>query len=192
MARKLDRLLVIDVEATCWDGPPPTGQEPEIIEIGICAVDIRTGERVDRQSILVQPEHSHVSPFCTKLTTLTQRQVNDGVSFERACTILQRKFKSRQRIWASYGDYDRCQFQKQCHERGIDYPFSGSHINVKSMLALVRALPYEIGLLKALDLLDLPVEGVHHRGVDDAWNTGLILSKLLLQRRVMLAEPLQE
>jgi hypothetical protein len=26
MARKLDYILVIDVEATCWQGEPPPGQ----------------------------------------------------------------------------------------------------------------------------------------------------------------------
>jgi len=26
MARKLDRMLVVDVEATCWEGDPPPGQ----------------------------------------------------------------------------------------------------------------------------------------------------------------------
>jgi len=32
----LDQVLVIDIEATCWEGPPPEGLESEIIEIGIC------------------------------------------------------------------------------------------------------------------------------------------------------------
>lgn len=29
-ARKLDRILVVDVEATCWEGDLPTGQTSEI------------------------------------------------------------------------------------------------------------------------------------------------------------------
>jgi inhibitor of KinA sporulation pathway (predicted exonuclease) len=36
MARRLDQILVVDVESTCWEGEPPDGQEPEIIEIGLC------------------------------------------------------------------------------------------------------------------------------------------------------------
>ena len=31
MARKLDRILVVDVEATCWEGDPPPGQISEIL-----------------------------------------------------------------------------------------------------------------------------------------------------------------
>ena len=37
MARKLDQILVVDVESNCWDGPPPDGQESEMIEIGVCS-----------------------------------------------------------------------------------------------------------------------------------------------------------
>src|SRR4051812_272830 len=41
-------LNVIDVEATCWDGQPPPGQVNEIIEIGLCVVDLDAHERVER------------------------------------------------------------------------------------------------------------------------------------------------
>jgi len=183
LAVLLDQLLVIDIEATCWDGQPPEGQEAEIIEIGVCTLDIPSGRRVSRQSILVQPERSEVSPFCTELTTLTQVQVERGVSFEHACQVLRRKYRAGDRVWASYGDYDRRQFEKQCRERDILYPFGPTHINIKNLLAVFHGLTHEVGMLDAMKLMRLPVEGTHHRGVDDAWNTGLILSKLILQRR---------
>jgi inhibitor of KinA sporulation pathway (predicted exonuclease) len=35
----------------------------------------------------------------------------------------------------------------------------------------------------APDHLGLPLEGTHHRGVDDAWNIAGILSPLLLRSR---------
>jgi inhibitor of KinA sporulation pathway (predicted exonuclease) len=183
LAGKLDKVIVIDLEATCWEGDPPEGQEAEIIEIGVCVLDIPTGQRIGRQSILVKPERSEVSPFCTELTTLTQSQVNGGVTFEHACRILRRKYRAGDRTWASYGDYDRRQFEKQCCERNILYPFGPTHINVKNLAALMHGLPREVGMLQAMSLLELPVEGTHHRGVDDAWNTGLILAKLIFLRR---------
>jgi inhibitor of KinA sporulation pathway (predicted exonuclease) len=183
LAGKLDKLIVIDIEATCWDGDPPKDQETEIIEIGVCVLDIPTGQRVARQSILVKPERSEVSPFCTELTTLTQTQVNSGVSFESACRILRRKYHAGDRTWASYGDYDRRQFEKQCRERNITYPFSPTHINVKNLVALFQGWRREIGMLQAMSLMELAVEGTPHRGVDDAWNTGLLLAKLIVQQR---------
>jgi inhibitor of KinA sporulation pathway (predicted exonuclease) len=183
LAGKLDKLIVIDIEATCWDGDPPKDQEAEIIEIGVCVLDIPTGQRVARQSILVKPERSEVSPFCTELTTLTQTQVNSGVSFEHACRILRRKYHAGDRTWASYGNYDRRQFEKQCRERDITYPFGPTHINVKNLVALFQGWRREIGMLQAMSLMELTVEGTHHRGVDDAWNTGLLLAKLIVQQR---------
>ncbi len=180
-------MLVIDVEATCWENSkPPKGQHPEIIEIGVCVLDISTGARVDRKSILVKPERSDVSPFCTELTSLTPAQLARGVSFEHACRVLQRQYRARARVWASYGDFDRRQFEKQCQERGIPYPFGPTHINVKSLLAIMRGLRREVGMKHAMELFNLPLEGRHHRAVDDAWNTALLLSHLILERRAVL------
>jgi len=85
MTKKLDQILVIDVESTCWEGNPPEGQESEIIEIGVCTLGVASGERVERESILVKPQRSTVSSFCTRLTTLTQAQVETGISFNEAC-----------------------------------------------------------------------------------------------------------
>ncbi|MEP0855392.1 3'-5' exonuclease [Trichocoleus sp. DQ-U1] len=184
MAKKLDQILVVDIESTCWQGNPPAGQENEIIEIGICPIDIATGERLEKESILVKPERSQVSQFCTNLTTLTQAQVNLGISFESACSILKKKYLSKDRVWASYGDYDRRQFEKQCQSRHISYPFGTRHINIKTLFGIIHAMPNEIGMDMALELLNLPLEGTHHRGGDDAWNIAGILSKLILQKRI--------
>jgi inhibitor of KinA sporulation pathway (predicted exonuclease) len=79
--------------------------------------------------------------------------------------------------------YDRRQFERQCQSRYVSYPFGSRHINVKSLLAIIHALPQEVGMAKALELLNLPLEGTHHRGGDDAWNIAGILSELLLQTR---------
>jgi len=183
MAGTLDQILVIDVEATCWDSDPPQGQENEIIEIGLCRLDVATGQRLDRVSILVRPERSTVSDYCTALTTLTQKEVEAGISLAEACRVLERKYQSKQRLWASYGDYDRRQFERDCTNRGVDYPFGPGHINVKSLFAVVHNLPHELRLDKAMDYLHFPLEGTHHRGSDDAWNIARILSYLLLKAR---------
>lgn len=183
MARKLDQIIVVDVEATCWEGAPPLGEENEIIEIGICNVDVASGERLGKESILVKPERSKVSEFCTQLTTLTQSQVDKGISFGEACAILKHNYLSHQRVWASYGDYDRRQFERQCQSRQISYPFGERHINIKTLVAIIYNLPREVGMAGALEIMQLPLEGTHHRGGDDAWNIAAILSELLLKRK---------
>lgn len=183
MAKKLDKILVVDVEATCWEGAPPPGQESEIIEIGLCLLEVASGQRSDTQSILVKPERSEVRPFCTQLTTLTQEEVDRGMTFKAACLLLQQKFASKNRVWASYGDYDRRQFQKQCEAFAVNYPFGPTHINVKNLFAIAHGLADEVGMAKALELRRRPLEGVHHRAGDDAWNIAGILSELLLKFR---------
>jgi inhibitor of KinA sporulation pathway (predicted exonuclease) len=181
--RLLDLLLVIDVEATCWEGELPPGQENEIIEIGICTLDIATGERREKRSLLVKPERSQVSPFCTQLTTLTQEQVDQGISFVEACALLRDEYLSRERVWASYGDYDRAQFERQCRTRQIEYPFGSRHINVKTLFALAYGLPREVGMARALEVAGIPLEGTHHRGDDDAWNIAALVNRWMLKVR---------
>jgi inhibitor of KinA sporulation pathway (predicted exonuclease) len=183
MAKKLDQILVIDLEATCWQGAPPPGQDNEIIEIGLCVLDVSTGQRLDNPSIIVQPVHSTVSEYCTALTTLTQEDVEAGIPLREACHLLEKEYGSQERLWASYGDYDRWQFQRECSAHGIDYPFADRHINVKSLFAVAHGLPRELPLDEAMAYMGFPLEGTHHRGGDDAWNIARILGTLLLDAR---------
>jgi len=175
----LDQILVIDIEATCWEGKIPKQQQNEIIEIGICVLDTRLAyKRISSDSILVKP-NSEVSEFCTRLTTLTQADVDKGVSLKEACAILQTKYHSKQCTWASYGAYDRKQFKKECRNKGIEYPFNKEHINVKQLFTETLHLKRRVGMAGALKILEFPLEGTHHRGIDDAWNIAKILAWLL-------------
>lgn len=184
MAKRLDHVIVIDIESTCWDGGfPPKGEANDIIEIGLTPLEVSTGRRLEKRSILVRPERSKVSPFCTSLTTLTQAQVDTGILFKDACKLLETEYLSQERLWASFGDYDRRQFEKQCRDQGVRYPFGPSHLNVKTLCAVARALPTEIGLPQALAFYGLKLEGTHHRGHDDAWNIAALLAELLKKMR---------
>jgi len=179
MARLLDKIVIVDVEATCWKGTIPEGQENEIIEIGICLLDVKTGGISENEGILIKPEFSKVSTFCTELTTLTQEQVNTGITFKEACKMLREKYKTNSRAWASYGAYDLNQFKRQCEARKIGYPFGPSHINVKTLFGLKNKLNHEVGMAGALEYMEIPLEGTHHRGVDDAMNIAKIVKTLL-------------
>ena len=164
---------VVDVEATCWRGSPPPGQVSEIIEIGLTVVDLVARERVAKHRILVRPAASEVSEFCTELTGLTQSEVDGGVSFADACARLVDEHEARERGWASWGDYDRKQFSRQCAATGVDYPFGARHTNAKAVFA---GDGRQVGMARALEIENLPLEGRHHRGDDDSWNiAGLVL-----------------
>lgn len=171
-------LNVVDVEATCWQGEPPAGQRSEIIEIGLTVVDPGAGERLAKHRILVRPEHSEVSAFCTELTGLTQADVDGGTDFAAACRILATEHHAGKRAWASWGDYDRKQFGRQCDAGQGEYPFGQRHLNAKTLFATAYALPRPVGMAKALRHAGLPLEGRHHRGDDDAWNIAALVLHL--------------
>ncbi|WP_026904659.1 3'-5' exonuclease [Pedobacter glucosidilyticus] len=180
MAKQLDKILIIDLEATCWEDKAPVGMESDIIEIGLCLLDVQSGEISDSRAILVIPERSELSEFCTSLTTITQQLLDEqAISFKEACNILKKEYQSQSRAWASFGAYDYKQFQRQCNSLGIGNPMGPSHINVKTLFALKRKLTHEQGMAGALALLEIPLEGTHHRGVDDAKNIAKILKWIL-------------
>jgi inhibitor of KinA sporulation pathway (predicted exonuclease) len=183
MAARLDKIVVIDVESTCWEGHPPPGEMSEIIEVGVCTLDLVTLQRGERRGILVQPQRSQVSAFCTRLTTLTQEAVNRGVMLAEAVRILIDEYASQERLFASWGDYDRNQFQRNCRAYDLHYPFGPTHLNVKTLFAISLGLTKEVGIDDALAKYGLPLEGTHHRGVDDAWNAAHALALLLKRLR---------
>ena len=182
MAKMLDKILVVDLEATCWEGDPSPGETSEIIEIGICTLDVHSGERSDKRGILVKPQHSSLSDYCMQLTTIHPEMLEHAPSFRQACRLLREKYLSDRRTWASYGNYDRLMMAEQCKEMEVPYPFGRSHINVKNLLALHFGLDQEVDLERGTALVDLPFEGTIHRGVDDAWNIAAVLSRVLLGR----------
>jgi len=181
MAKLLDRVLVIDVESTCWERQPPRGQISEIIEVGLCVVDVPLLERIERASIMVKPVRSEISPFCTELTGITPNMVRDAATLDVAVRTLHDRYRSADRLMASWGDYDRNQFRRNCATYDLTYPFGPTHLNVKTLFSASFGLPRELGIPEAFRHLGLTFEGQHHRGGDDAWNVGRILS-LLLQR----------
>ncbi|WP_028936945.1 3'-5' exonuclease [Pseudonocardia spinosispora] len=168
-------LNVVDLEATCWRGSPPEGQSSEIIEIGLTVVDLEARTRVSRHGIMVRPRTSTVSDFCTELTSLTQPDVDSGIDFAEACAALVDEHDSGTRPWASWGDYDRNQFRRQCKATGTSYPFGEHHTNAKKAFAAAFGLPKPTGMDGALEVAGLPLEGRHHRGEDDAWNIAALI-----------------
>jgi len=147
-------IIIIDLEATCWNGPVPQGQLNEIIEIGICTLNTETSEISKNKGILIKPERSKVSPFCTELTTITQELLDaEGVTFSEACKMLRTEL-------------------------------SQNHMNVKQLFFETKGLQKKVGMKGALDILNTPLEGTHHRGIDDAKNIAKILDWCNLQKGV--------
>ena len=172
--RRLDKLIVIDLEATC-DDPKPQWQG-EIIEVGVYLLDLQTLDITDKRGILVKPQNTPITPFCTSLTTLTPELVEqEGMSLFQAMVILDAHYKISQRTWASWGDYDRKQLIKDCNAKRFGFPGEHStHFNIKQILAVEYGWKAGEGLDRALERFKMNLEGTHHRGKDDAYNIARI------------------
>jgi inhibitor of KinA sporulation pathway (predicted exonuclease) len=175
-------ILVVDVEATCWQDKPPNkfpNNRNEIIEIGLTRIDILKQEIVETRSILVTPPTTQISEFCTELTTITQEMIDEkGIPFKQAMEILDKEYRASRNIFASWGDYDRKAFEKNCAWNNVNYPFGNLHLNVKALFNSHfghggnMAICYE-------ELFKKPIEGTHHRGDDDSKNIAEILLQLM-------------
>ena len=179
MSAQPRQMLIVDVESTCWEAKPPPGQQSEIIEIGICTLDLDTLQISQGKSILVKPIRSRVSPFCTQLTSLTPEMVDQGVTFVDACALIEHDYASKDHLWGSWGVYDLRMFQDQCSSFGVSYPFSDRHLNIKWLFADKLNRKKQVGMAHALELLRLSLRGTHHRGGDDAQNIAVIMAYML-------------
>ncbi len=179
-------ILVIDIEATCWEpkDSKPADQENEIIEIGLTVLNARSLELGPPVSILVRPDYSEVSEFCTQLTTITQKMLdNNGISYNEACMRLREEFNSRSQLWASWGDFDREIFFADSVRKGVEYPFGRRHMNLKTMSGLLHGKVQWAGVGRSLRRLGLKFEGTPHRGVDDSYNIARIFVELIKKAR---------
>lgn len=191
MRGEIKRIVVVDVEATCWETNEEQGDRPnELIEIGVCTLDARTGLIENRASIAVRPRSTEISPFCTTLTGWTQEQIDaEGLDIVDAFAEFSKLYDPKGGVWASYGEYDRWKLSST-HKSGVgalygieahNNPFEQfrTHINVKTYMGLRFNRGKEVGMKRALEQLNLQLEGRHHNGADDALNIAKILSRTI-------------
>ena len=179
MARDLRYIHIVDLEATCWQGEPPPGEVQEVIEIGLVRLDLRDGTVSEPLGELCcRPTESHVSPFCTQLTTLTEEKLSSHNTFNQTIDRIH-GLKLQDATWASWGDFDRNLLERQCSRRGLRMPFGKTHLNVKNLFSLCYGLDREIGVGVALKQIGVPFKGTPHRGLDDAHNITVLLKRLL-------------
>ncbi|KAL9099335.1 MAG: hypothetical protein Q9163_005151 [Psora crenata] len=83
----LDTYLVTHVATTCDEhGVYVTRDSAEVIEIGWILLNAKTLDEIHRESILVKPVNTPITPLCTSVTTLTWEHVRTAGSFRDAIT----------------------------------------------------------------------------------------------------------
>lgn len=177
---KFNEVVVIDLEATCWESRTETAAKTsEIIEVGICVLDVLTGEITKPQGIIVKPIASEISPFCEQLTGITQEMVDAGVTFESAIKTMVSDYSINDRIVAAYGNYDRNKLKQECARYGIEFSIDHTYLNVSALAILKLKTGKRLGLDQACEMFGLPFEGRMHRGVDDAQMIAKVLWEII-------------
>ncbi|MEL7038248.1 MAG: 3'-5' exonuclease [Cyanobacteria bacterium J06592_8] len=175
--------LVIDLEATCCNGNTIPRYEMEIIEIGAVLVETQNLTPVNEFQTFIRPvRHPILTEFCQELTSITQEQVNQAPAYPEAVhnfTAWLSQYSDSQIIWGSWGDYDRKQFEQDSQFHHLPFPLGYPHINLKKMFTKSQGLKKRYGMAEALKLVGLPLEGTHHRGIDDTRNIAKLMPYIL-------------
>jgi inhibitor of KinA sporulation pathway (predicted exonuclease) len=167
-----DRIVVMDLEATCDDGGRVPKHEMEIIEIGAVLVDGEDlGAHDEFQSFVRPVRHPVLTPFCQELTSIRQADVERAPPFPEVIAALKTwMYGAGATVFASWGDYDRKQMEQDCGFHRVPYPMPGRHVNLKALFSATRGIGKKLGMAQALRHVGLPLDGTHHRGIDDARN----------------------
>jgi inhibitor of KinA sporulation pathway (predicted exonuclease) len=169
--------IIFDLEATCWENDHT--KQNEINEIGAVKVNDKL-EIVSEFQTFIKPKlNLQLSDFCKKLTSITQEDVDTAPGFSQAIY----KFKewigeNEQYYLCSWGFYDKSQLKKDCELHKLDTEWLKKHISIKHQHGKIIGVEKGIGMERALKMLDLPLEGIHHRGIDDAKNIAKIFVKI--------------
>ncbi|WP_019120050.1 3'-5' exonuclease [Brevibacillus massiliensis] len=172
--------ILFDLEATCWEKPDQ--KQSEIIEIGAVKLDASL-QQTGTFSRFVRPTvHPALSEFCTALTSITQKEVDAADPFAQAMEAFEQWIVSSSRdvLLISWGFYDKRQIQRECAAKqysGTILQLLAGHVSLKHQFAEVRQIA-PCPMTKALELLQLPLIGVHHRALDDAQNIARIFRSI--------------
>lgn len=175
----MSNILIVDLEATCWDDRSQSVETMEIIEFG-CVVADPAGDILFACSQLVRPTiNSNLSQFCQELTTITQSMVAEAPCYEEAINLVDSALAGESfSAWGSWGQYDYRQIkaEKARHPKGLAPAFFNlPHINLKAAWQETLGKKRKAALRGALSHLGLEFEGTQHRARDDAKNIAQIL-----------------
>ncbi len=173
--------VIVDLEATCWEkGSSP--KRMEIIEIGAVKMDGSTFEKLSEFSSFVKPVQEPIlSDFCTELTSITQKDVDSVPVFPEVFKDFLKWIGYEPYYLCSWGEYDLKQFKIDCERNSILLPNGfKNHLNIKKKFCELHGIR-SCGMKRALQILEIPMEGTHHRGIDDARNIAKIF-RWILQR----------
>ena len=152
----------------------------EMIEVGAVAVDQETKQILGEFQSFIRPvRHPKLTRFCTELTSIQQADVDRAPDFQMVFTQFMHWFSEYEDPeLASWGAYDVKQLYQDCDFHGIERPAFRVHRNLKQEFSDAFQTRKRFGMNRALQKLGIPLQGTHHRGIDDARNIAAIFLHL--------------
>jgi inhibitor of KinA sporulation pathway (predicted exonuclease) len=125
-------------------------------------------------------------PFCTALTGIQQGDVDSAPLFPEAFAKLrERMVVGRERVvWGSWGQFDADQLYQDGELHRVAYEMP-PHLNLKEALSEKQEWRRRFGMANALIRCGLRLEGVHHRGIDDAKNIARLMPWIVGDKRAL-------
>lgn len=181
---RYDKVIVIDLEMTCWDSLESSKNTPEIIEIGLVEVDLSSKSISRHRQFYTIPPTTSISDFCTRLTGITPLKIKkQGFPLEKAFDIIQNKFGSKNKMYIGWGA-DNEQIISQCSLMGIENPFSNNYLNFSMLYSIMNSTDKKFSLMEALTREGIDFIGNEHSGIDDALNTAELFLKFVNDRNI--------
>ncbi|QMV40530.1 3'-5' exonuclease [Cohnella cholangitidis] len=173
-------IIVYDLEMTVRR---KKGQIAEIIEIGAAKVGLvgDTPQIIDTFQSFVRPVIvTQLTEDTTSFTGITQDDVNGAGTLAEVLREYTEWMGDEEYFLCAWGPDDQRQLVQECRQHQISTDWIVNHNNLQKMLSKIYKLEkhQQMGLKPALEMLEIPFSGSHHRAMDDAINTAQILVKL--------------
>lgn len=175
------RSLYIDLELTCWSGPPPPGMQPEIIEIGVVEMDLQTLEITRENSYFVRPKRWEITERCTELTGIIKDDIQNARPFPSVIEALKEEFMPGKAQCCAWG-HDASLLASTCQAHGFKTPLR-YRVDLSRLFQELFLLKQTPGLRDAVEILGLGFDGVPHGALIDARNTARVHAELVRRMR---------
>ena len=162
----------------------------EIIQIGAVMLN-EAYEIVDRFSTYVKPRYGRIDNFILKLTGISERAVKEAPDIETALTKMLDWISDKEAVFYSWSPTDFFQIRNEirfkCQESTRWDPLLDRDNWVDYQQKLGERLRSEnlLKLTDALLLAEINTQGSMHNGLDDAYNTALLIAKLEVQKNYL-------
>ena len=180
-----DRIVIFDLEATCWEGRENIHKYREVIALGACVLDLKTLEINGQFNIVCKPIKTEISEYCTKITGITKEQASNGKDFDEMCKLVLKELDTKSIPCAAWGA-DNEKMYSECRQKDCKYPFSNEYLNISLLYSIIMGKPYNNGLERSLAELGLKFVGEKHNPYWDSYNAAIIFKHIVEKCREII------